>query len=347
MLSQLINFQKTRLNQLSNIKVKFKNENFLVFFKVYRFFNNLLSIFYSNKFSLQNNVILKNRHNKIFKEIRNILKVTPLKKKITSFDNFTNFRREIMKILNNSRLLGNFLKNPEIQKIMFGTNRFFFYLELLELKNDYNWNLIWKKNINENYIGNPIPYFLYPESSGNRIHDLFHLKYIFNFREKINKINTIFEFGGGYGNLCHLINKILKPKTYIIYDLPEVCLLQYYYLRMLGYEVNISQKSVKKKFINLIYNKDLIQINFLKKKELSKSLFISNWALSESPISLRSKFLGIINKTKLVFLAFQEKFRNIDNLNYFKNKIKEKTYFRIKKFKRLNEKHYYLWNINK
>jgi hypothetical protein len=116
---------------------------------------------------------------------------------------------------------------------------------------------------------------------------------------------------------------------------------------MVGYEVNISQKSVKKKFINLIYNKDLIQNNFLKKKELSKSLFISNWALSESPISLRSKFLGIINKTKLVFLAFQEKFRNIDNLNYLKNKIKDKTYFRIKKFKRLNEKHYYLWNINK
>lgn len=323
-------------------------KNFSLFFKTYRFFNNTLSILFANKFNLKNNIFLKNRHEKVFIEVSGLFKESRLEqKKITLFDNFSNFRREIIKILSNSKLLSNFLKNSEIQKIMFGTNRFFFFFELLELKNDPNWNLIWKKNINENYIGNPLPFFLFPKSSGNRIHDIFHIKYILNFQKEINTIKTIFEFGGGYGNLCHLLNKILKTKTYIIYDLPEVSFLQYYYLRMLGYTVNINQKYIKKNVINLIYNKDLIHKNFLKQHELKKTLFISNWALSESPISLRSKFLSLVNRTRLVFLAFQEKFRNIDNLNYFKEKIKKKKNLRVKEFKRLNEKHYYLWNINR
>jgi hypothetical protein len=317
------------------------------FFKIYRLIINLLSILFTNKFNIKNNVIMKKRHEKIFKEVCEILKITDLEtKKITSFDTFANFRKEIKKILNNSNLLSSFLKNIEIQKIMFGTNRFFFFLELLELKNDSRWDSIWVKNLNENYVGNPLPFFLYPKSSGNRIHDIFHIKYILNFKEKIKEIDAIFEFGGGYGNLCHLLNKIIKPKTYIIYDLPEVSILQYYYLRMLGYKVNVSQKFVKKNMINLVYNKNLINKIFIKQFKLKKTLFLSNWALSESPIYLRHKFLKIINKTRLVFLAFQEKYQNINNLNYFKKNIKNKIYLKTKKFQRVNEKHFYLWNIN-
>ena len=176
-------------------------------------------------------------------------------------------------------------------------------------------------------MGNPLTFFLYPKSSGNRIHDMFHIKYILNFKEKIKEIDTIFEFGGGYGNLCHLLNKIIKPKTYIIYDLPEVSILQYYYLRMLGYKVNINQKFIKKNMINLFYNKNLINKIFIKQFRPKKTLFISNWAISESPIYLRHKFLNIMNKTRLVFLAFQEKYQNINNLNYFKKNIKNKIYF--------------------
>ena len=98
------------------------------FFKIYRLIINLLSILFTNKFNVKNNVIMKKRHEKIFQEVCEILKITDLEtKKITSFDTFANFRKEIKKILNNSNLLSSFLKNIEIQKIMFGTNRFFFF----------------------------------------------------------------------------------------------------------------------------------------------------------------------------------------------------------------------------
>jgi hypothetical protein len=94
------------------------------------------------------------------------------------------------------------------------------------------------------------------------------------------------------------------------------------------------------------YNKNLINKIFIKQFKLKKTLFLSNWALSESPIYLRHKFLNIMNKTRLVFLAFQEKYQNINNLNYFKKNIKNKIYLKTKKFQRVNEKHFYLWNIN-
>jgi len=103
-------------------------KNFFLFFKIYRLIINSLSILFANKFNIKNNVIMKKRHEKIFHEVRKIFKITDLEiKKITSFDTFTNFRREIKKILNNSSSLSSFLKNIEIQKIMFGTNRFFFF----------------------------------------------------------------------------------------------------------------------------------------------------------------------------------------------------------------------------
>ena len=62
-----------------------------------------------------------------------------------------------------------------------------------------------------------------------------------------------------------------------------------------------------------------------------KSLFIANWSLSETPYNFRKDFIPLIKKNDLILISFQEKFENIDNLNYFNNlKKKFSNKFRIK-----------------
>ena len=84
-------------------------------------------------------------------------------------------------------------------------NRFFILKELKEIKKSKNWKL-YKNLLIEDPIGNPIRYFLYPQSSGNRINHLYHLTV---FEEVLkttikNKVKIIFEFGGGYGCMARI-----------------------------------------------------------------------------------------------------------------------------------------------
>ena len=50
----------------------------------------------------------------------------------------------------------------------------------------------------------------------------------------------IVEFGGGYGRLCQLAHDLGFRGTYVIFDLPEVAVLQRFYLRHVGIEVSES-----------------------------------------------------------------------------------------------------------
>ena len=60
----------------------------------------------------------------------------------------------------------------------------------------------------EDNVGNPVRYFLYPKSSGNKINHVFHLCTLINqFNIDIKKIKNVFEFGGGYGCMARIIFK--------------------------------------------------------------------------------------------------------------------------------------------
>ena len=75
----------------------------------------------------------------------------------------------------------NFLRNSNIQNIFFIHNRFFILNELLELKRDIKRWSLWKTLLTENSVGDPVRYFLYPNSSGNRIRQVYHLKKYLDF----------------------------------------------------------------------------------------------------------------------------------------------------------------------
>ena len=250
---------------------------------------------------------IKSRDEKILKIIEKKLNNINFNKKYLK-NTHNLFNKKILDFLK-KRELTNFLRKNFIQKMFFVHNRLFILKELLELKKDKNW-ILYKKLIEEDNVGNPVRYFLYPKSSGNRINHVYHLSVLTKeFNINLKKLNNVFEFGGGYGCMARIFSKINKRTIFTCFDTNIVNLLQYYYLKQNNLDVGFSKKN---KF-HLISNIKKTNTKF------SNSLFIANWSLSETPINFRKKFIKSIKNSKLILISFQENFENIDNLKYFKN----------------------------
>lgn len=302
---------------------------------ILRKFATYLSFFFRNK------PLISSKNEKILKEIDK--KFTTSKSiKLNLKDTHIKFNAEVLKLLKKKNIQ-NFLREGFIQKMFFIHNRLFIFYELRVLKKNANWNF-YKKLLVEDNVGNPVRYFLYPISSGNRINQVFHLNMLINeFNIDIKKIKKIFEFGGGYGCMARIFSKINKNIKYICFDTFYVNLLQFYYLKYNNLNVGFSKKN------NFILKSDLKNIKDFNKNN-SEYIFIANWSLSETPIKFRKKFETIIKGSKYILISFQEKFENIDNLRYFyklKNKISNRFQTKIieNKFYKGNfihkQKHFY------
>jgi hypothetical protein len=260
-----------------------------------------------------------------FKKIDQIINIEIInklkKKKLIKFRKKTHkvFNNEITSLINDKKLI-NFLRNPFIQKMFFIHNRLFIKNELDEMRRDKKFFFLWKNLIKEDEVGDPIRYFLYPESSGNRIRQVYHLKKFCDFSNiNIKTIKKVIEIGGGYGCMARIFCKISQKIKYVIFDTFEVNLLQYYYLKINKLKVAIENKKSK---INLIYSVDKFN-NCINYRNGSKTLLIANWSLSEMPLKLRNKIIKLIFKIPYIIISFQDKFENINNVKYFK-KIKKK-----------------------
>ena len=269
---------------------------------------------------------IKNKDKNIIRTIQKKLNNIHFNKK--NLKNTHNlFNKKIFELLKKGDIT-NFLRKNFIQKMFFVHNRLFILKELVELKKDKNW-IFYRKLIEEDHVGNPVRYFLYPKSSGNRINHVYHLSILASeFNINLKKITNVFEFGGGYGCMARIFSKINSKISFTCFDTGFVNLLQYYYLKQNNLNVGFSKKN---KFYLISNTKKM-------NNSSSNSLFIANWSLSETPINFRKKFFKLIKNSKLILISFQENFENIDNLKYFKN-LKKKL---EKKFetKIINNKFY-------
>lgn len=273
--------------------------------------------FIARKISTYLSIFFPNDMSKIIKNEKKIIKLVNRHLIYLSKQNLKkthrNFNIQLYKFFRKGNLC-DFLRISFIQKMFFVHNRLFILRELNYLKKSNEWN-IYKKLLIEDNVGNPIRYFLYPQSSGNRINHVYHLSLINKYLNiKLKDINNVFEFGGGYGCMARIFYKINKNIKYSIFDTKLVNLLQLYYLK--HNQMNVGFKNNNQ--FKLISN--LKKYNSTQRK---KSLFIANWSLSETPINLRNKIEPIISKFHYVMIAFQENFEDINNKKYF-NKIKKK-----------------------
>ena len=148
-------------------------------------------------------------------------------------------------------------------------------------------------------------------------HAKFHLKKYYDFnKSNLLKYKFIFEFGGGYGNMAHTFKRINPKIKYIIFDTPEVNLLQYYYLSKCNLSVGIGIKNIYKNIVLLSSIDELKKI--IKINQFKKKLFIANWSLSETPLIFREKLKFIFKYFDDQLISFQNKFEKVDNFKFFK-----------------------------
>lgn len=124
--------------------------------------------------------------------------------------------------------LSDFLRWSTIEKTMFVGDVGFIHKEYDYLCTAYKYNHL-VRLIKETSVGNPKT--LYGWTSGNLIHQLYHLQqWLDRSKQDISQLSTIFEIGAGYGAMALVCKRLGFKGQYYIEDLPELKQVQGYYL---------------------------------------------------------------------------------------------------------------------
>lgn len=157
---------------------------------------------------------------------------------------------------------------------------------------------------------------------GTTMHHLYHLAlFEMHSHTPLEEINSVFEFGAGYGNMARIMHLINPDIHYEIYDLDGPTEFQKWYLDETSPDMDVVWVDVKY-YIN------------------TPDLFISTWALSEAPvftaenIVLREFFLakhGLLAWQPLKegfpqSQRFDSRIRMVDNVNIVESAHQESFY---------------------
>jgi hypothetical protein len=134
--------------------------------------------------------------------------------------------------------------------------------------------------------------------STNLIHQAYHLiQYETSLNVRVKELDSIIEFGGGYGALALIVHRLGFKGDYYIYDYPEFALLQEFYLSKAGIEVE-----------HLRYNKKFRKLDMM----------VAIHSLNEVESSLeRWRFLHRHPVMSYLF-SYNSQWRGLDNYRWFK-----------------------------
>lgn len=212
-----------------------------------------------------------------------------------------------------------FLKWDVVTESMFVGNQSYIDVELRYLMNRPDWKSLWEGVIQEDPAGAPKPYKGYRRSSGNRIHQSYHLC---RFEEEtglaVSRFPLIVEFGGGYGSLCRLVHKLGFRGQYLIFDLPEFVALQKFYLGTLDMPL-IEAKDAAPGRQGILCTSDLAVLGSIDLQEAQQSLFIATWSLSETAKAFREQIVALpaIDSAAAYLITYQRDFEGVDNPRFF------------------------------
>lgn len=193
--------------------------------------------------------------------------------------------------------ISEFLMWGTIQATMFVGNEPFVQQEhtALRLHDIRRWDIA----IREDLFGKPdrLPWMVH--TSGNMVHQAYHLMQWERIADvETESLDCIVEFGGGYGAMAWIVNRLGFKGEYVIYDLPEMSILQRYYLSNVGVSATLRVT------------------NGAKFPTPPKAdLLISCHALGEAPDDLRRAFLAHPFKSYLI--ASQASWDGNDLHSYF------------------------------
>lgn len=176
----------------------------------------------------------------------------------------------------------------------------------LKFLRSQNWS-VWRTAIKERLAGCPSPCLFFPRSSSTAIHHGYHLcRFEISTGLKIASFGLILEFGGGYGSLCRIVHNLGFSGRYLIFDLPEQCALQRYYL-----------DSVEIHDVVWVSDLNAPPRTLAESQAQGPRLFIATWSLSESPYELRKKLAEVIASFDAFLIAYMDRFLDLDNSAFF------------------------------
>ncbi len=196
----------------------------------------------------------------------------------------------------------NFLQWYVIRRTMFVGSAPFIQTELEALRSDPDWRDRWRPAITENRFGKPSTLPWYRASSGNRVHHAYHIReFERSIGTSLTSLDCVFEFGGGFGGMAHLLRSLGFHGRHVILDLPMFSALQRFYLA-----------TVLPREDREIYCVDQPS----RAAELlmgNRRLMIATWSFSEVPIVVRESVARIVSQCNYFLIAFQERFEELDN----------------------------------
>lgn len=205
----------------------------------------------------------------------------------------------------------NFLHWSTIEATMFVGNAPYIEKELNVLRQKDDWPR-WENAIRDPGVGSPRMSNLISHASGNYIHQAYlisHFESVANI--DIANLQSVVEFGAGYGAMRNIFATLGFDGDYYIYDLPEMLLIQEYYLT----QVLTEQQLLKTYLLN----------GGVGKNHLHVDLIIGIASLSEIPTSIRDNYLNNITADRYYFVS-QPVFDEIDNEKYFLDFSKRNSY---------------------
>jgi len=114
--------------------------------------------------------------------------------------------------------------------------------------------------------------------------------------KRVASLNHILEFGGGFGAMALLCRRLGFAGRYVIYDFPELGLLQRWFL-----EANDQTADYWSEF-----------------RPTHTDLFIALASLSESPLEQRAKIMPLLECDNFIFY-YPPRYEDIDNQKWFEN----------------------------
>lgn len=199
--------------------------------------------------------------------------------------------------------LEDFLRWSTVEKTMFVGDVGFVAKEYRDIMlnglpyiTDETFNKFWPV-LDETEIGNPKT--LWGWTSGNLIHQLYHLKqWLDRSGKTVDQLSSIVEVGAGYGAMALICHRLGFEGRYYIIDLPELEHIQAYYL---GQTIPEARS----------------HIHWLQPSSSVKScdLFIACHSIGEMPIVVRERLLSQVQADAYLFASSYE-FEGVDNATW-------------------------------
>ena len=166
--------------------------------------------------------------------------------------------------------------------------------ELLELM---TYRDHWSPALTESLVGEPPRLSYAPWTSGNAVHQAYHLKqWMDKTRLNVRDASWIVEFGGGYGAMAKIIHNLGFSGIYTLIDVPEFLLLQEYYLSSHGIDA------------------EYVTPQAASYTPGEPDLFIALFSLSETSTGER---LALLPAAKSYLFAYQPQWGDVSNSAWF------------------------------